>query len=288
RVAHLPQASGAVGRGTVWQLASAGLADLRALRERLGAEESRIAAGEDRREQHAWLSAEHERLGGYRAKSRVREILAALGLRADRYGDEAEHLSSGQRQRLALAAVLSTGADVLLLDEPTTALDLEARMWLEQHLARRRGALVLVSHDRALLAACTSRTAFLQAGRLRIEDGAYDSARDRRGAMSGSRRQRARAEESRRREQLAAELARFGSRRPGAPRDGTPAQRPSARTARGRLLSADHLSLPGVLDDAAVRLDAGERIALLGPNGSGKSSLLALLAGERASHDPRS
>jgi ATP-binding cassette, subfamily F, member 3 len=77
-------------------------------------------------------------------------------------GDEAEKplevLSGGERRRLSLAILVSAGANVLILDEPTNHLDLESREALEAALSEFQGALMLVSHDRALLDAVGSRT----------------------------------------------------------------------------------------------------------------------------------
>ena len=80
-------------------------------------------------------------------------------------GEEAEKelavLSGGERRRLSLAILVASGANVLILDEPTNHLDLESREALEQALGEFQGALILVSHDRALLDAVGSRTVAL-------------------------------------------------------------------------------------------------------------------------------
>jgi ATP-binding cassette subfamily F protein 3 len=77
-------------------------------------------------------------------------------------GEEAEKsldvLSGGERRRLSLAVLVASGANVLILDEPTNHLDLESREALEQALGAFEGALILVSHDRALLDAVGTRT----------------------------------------------------------------------------------------------------------------------------------
>jgi len=92
-------------------------------------------------------------------------------------GEEAEKpmegLSGGERRRLSLAVVVASGANVLILDEPTNHLDLDAREALEDALQAFEGAVLLVSHDRALLDAVGSRTVAFEEGRLRSYDGGW-------------------------------------------------------------------------------------------------------------------
>jgi ATP-binding cassette subfamily F protein 3 len=84
-----------------------------------------------------------------------------------------EGLSGGERRRLSLAVVVASGANVLILDEPTNHLDLDAREALEDALQAFEGAVLLVSHDRALLDAVGSRTVAFEDGRLRSYDGGW-------------------------------------------------------------------------------------------------------------------
>src|SRR5215204_2719445 len=92
-------------------------------------------------------------------------------------GDEAEKpldgLSGGERRRLSLAVLVASGANVLILDEPTNHLDLDAREALEDALQGFEGALLLVSHDRALLDAVGSRTVAFEEGSLRSYQGGW-------------------------------------------------------------------------------------------------------------------
>ncbi|HEX8086793.1 MAG TPA: ABC-F family ATP-binding cassette domain-containing protein [Solirubrobacteraceae bacterium] len=92
-------------------------------------------------------------------------------------GEEAEKpvagLSGGERRRLSLAILVSGGANVLILDEPTNHLDIESREALEDALLAFDGAVILVSHDRALLDAVGKRTIAIEGGRLRSYEGGW-------------------------------------------------------------------------------------------------------------------
>ena len=84
-----------------------------------------------------------------------------------------EGLSGGERRRLSLAVLVASGANVLILDEPTNHLDLDAREALEDALQAFEGAVLLVSHDRALLDAVGSRTVAFEEGELRSYQGGW-------------------------------------------------------------------------------------------------------------------
>ena len=105
----------------------------------------------------ARLEEEYERSGGYRAEADARAIVAGLGLSQDRLDLPVGALSGGERRRLELARILFGGSDLLLLDEPTNHLDADAKGWLMRFLAGYRGALLVVSHDIALLDASITR-----------------------------------------------------------------------------------------------------------------------------------
>ena len=123
-------------------------------------------------------------------------------------------LSGGERRRLSLAVLVASDANVLILDEPTNHLDLDAREALEDALQAFEGALLLVSHDRALLDAVGTRTVAFEDGRLRSLRGRLGGVRARaRGAPRGRGRGQARAAEAGEPRATAAAPRRPGRRR---------------------------------------------------------------------------
>jgi ATP-binding cassette subfamily F protein 3 len=86
------------------------------------------------------------------------KVLKGLGFSAEDLNRKVTEFSGGWRMRIELAKILLKNPDLLLLDEPTNHLDIEAIQWLEEFIAEYRGAVVVISHDRAFLDNVTTRT----------------------------------------------------------------------------------------------------------------------------------
>jgi ATPase subunit of ABC transporter with duplicated ATPase domains len=245
--------------------------------------------------QPAGFAAEHEWAGD----AAVRTVLSGLGLHSLGLDAPVGPMSGGERRRVALAALLVRASDVLVLDEPTNHLDLAGVRWLADHLARRRGALVVVTHDRWFLDAVCTMTWEVGAGTVRSYEGGYAA-----WVLARAERERvAAATEARRQNLLRKEIAWL--RRGPPARTSKPKFRidaanaliadepPPRDTVTLRSLSSARLGkqvyeLSGVtvrfgdrtvLSTVDWLVGPGDRIGLLGANGTGKSTLLRVLAG---------
>ncbi len=124
---------------------------------------------------YADLQHRFDILGGYTLDQRVDEALSGLGFARDEWLRPPTALSGGQQTRAALARLVVANPDLLLLDEPTNHLDINAIEWLEEHLRRRSGALLVASHDRAFLDATVTRVWELRDRRLTVFRGDYSA-----------------------------------------------------------------------------------------------------------------
>ena len=118
-----------------------------------------------------------EVLGGYEFRVRTQSTLMGLGLPESYWERRVSEMSAGQRVRLALARLLLEDHDLILFDEPTNHLDVQAREWLEGHLAGLDAAYVVASHDRRFLDAVSSKVGHLDRGKLTLYSGAYTAFR---------------------------------------------------------------------------------------------------------------
>jgi ATP-binding cassette subfamily F protein 3 len=126
---------------------------------------------------YAELQHRYEVLGGYTLDQRVDAALSGLGFTRDEWAKPPSALSGGEQTRAALARLVIADPDLLLLDEPTNHLDLGALEWLEDHLRRRTGSLLVASHDRAFLDATVTRIWELRDRRLTTFRGDYSAYR---------------------------------------------------------------------------------------------------------------
>jgi len=219
-------------------------------------------------------------------------------------------LSGGEQKRLVLEALLRGPADVLLLDEPDNYLDVPAKRWLEQQLATTAKTVLLVSHDRELLANCAQRIVTVEDGSVWIHGGGfatYAQARQDRNERLDELRRRW-DEEHEKLKQLvrmyrqkasyndamasrlqAAEtrLKRFEDAGPPelAPREQNVRMRLRGGRTGKRAIICENLELTGLTRPFSTEVWYGERVAVLGANGSGKSSFLRLLGGTDIPHE---
>lgn len=97
------------------------------------------------------VQTEFEKLGGYDLESRAQEVLTGLGIEPKDHTKAVEDFSGGWKMRIALAKVLITLPDAILMDEPTNYLDMETILWLEKWLKNFEGAVLMTSHDREFM-----------------------------------------------------------------------------------------------------------------------------------------
>jgi ATP-binding cassette subfamily F protein 3 len=105
-------------------------------------------------------------IGGFTMEARTEKVLLGLGFRNSDFSRHLQELSGGWQMRVEIAKILLSQPDLLLLDEPTNHLDIESIQWLEEFLINYPGAVIIVSHDRALLDHVTNRTIEISLGRI--------------------------------------------------------------------------------------------------------------------------
>jgi len=249
----------------------------------------------------------HERLiaiDAYTAPARASRILVGLGFDEEMQARPLDSFSGGWKMRVALASLLFSQPDLLLLDEPSNHLDLEATLWLENFLKGYPAMMVVISHERDLLNNVVDHILHLDNGQVTLYAGGYD-AFERQRAERAAQLAAAKAAQDAQRAKLQDYVARNSARASTAKQAQSRAKalarmQPIAAMAEDPTLSfdfpsPDEIKPPVVTLDLAsvgytegnpilqrlnLRIDPDDRIALLGRNGNGKTTLARLLAAQ--------
>ena len=248
----------------------------------------------------------HERLmaiDAYTAPARAARILVGLGFDEEMQGQPLDSYSGGWKMRVALAALLFSEPDLLLLDEPSNHLDLEATLWLENFLKSYPSMMVVISHERDLLNNVVDNILHLEGGKTTLYSGGYDSF-ERQRAERAAQLAAAKASQDAQRAKLQDYIARNSARastakqaqsrqkalarmQPIAAMSEDPTLSfafPSPEELRPPLITLDMASVgygdKPILQRLNLRIDPDDRLALLGRNGNGKTTLARLLAAQ--------
>lgn len=230
-------------------------------------------------------------------KSEVKSALNKLGITD--HDMKMEHLSGGQKKKVALAKTLTSSFEILLLDEPTNQLDGEMISWLEDYLKRYKGVVIMVTHDRYFLDKVTNRILEISRGKLYGYEANYSKFLE----MKAEREEMELASERKRQSVLRMELewAKRGCRarttkqkarlerlellkNGKAPETDRLAEIDSVETRMGKkTIELHHVSKSygerKLIDDFDYIVLKNQNLGIVGPNGCGKSTLLKMIAG---------
>ncbi len=244
------------------------------------------------------IGQEIDAAGTWHLESEAKTVLTKLGI--TKFDALMDTLSGGQRKRVALAAALITPSELLILDEPTNHIDTDSVAWLEQYLQKRRGALLMVTHDRYFLERVASVMLELDGGQLFRYEANYSRFLE----LKAEREEREASAEQKRKNLLRTELAwirrgakarstkqkaridRFEKLKEstgGSSNGSLDISVASTRLGR-KIIEIKDLtkSLDGrqLINDLTYIAVPQDRVGIVGPNGSGKSTLLNLIAGK--------
>ena len=259
----------------------------------------------ERLERLGALQNKYELEGGFNFENEVKVILNGLGFPNSRHHDRLMNFSGGEKNRAGLARALAGKSDLLLLDEPTNHLDIESTVWLEGYLRECEGAFIVVSHDRAFLAATVEKVWELAAGRIEFYTGGLDrylAERDERRRLQAHRYRHQQQEIQRIEDFVRRNMAGQKTKQaqsklkylnrikrielPRVDGSGPRIRMNSSGRSYAHVLSVHDVTIGYATDAVAADIDFDlyrtDKVGLIGRNGSGKTTLLKSLVGELA------
>lgn len=177
-VGYLAQQQAISLNGTIYEEVMSVKADILALEENIRRLEVEMKdmQGEELEKslsRYSRMNADFENANGYSVKSEVTGCLKGLGFTEEDFDKDVSTLSGGQKTRVALAKLLLSKPDIIMLDEPINHLDMDSIRWLEGFLSSYKGAVIIVAHDRYFLDKIVTKVVEIENAKTRIYEGNY-------------------------------------------------------------------------------------------------------------------
>jgi ATP-binding cassette, subfamily F, member 3 len=312
KIGYLPQEGIHVSGITLWDETESAFAEATKIQseiDRLGAlletQNPRDEEFSETLEQIGDLELQLEHFDPNKIKPKVESVLTGLGFKRSDFQRDCSEFSGGWQMRIAMAKLFLQEPAVLLLDEPTNHLDIDSQQWMEQYLLNYSGAIIIISHDLALLDILTKRTIAFHQGKAEEYAGNY-SYYLRESALRKEIKMKQYLAQKKEIEKTKAFIDRFR------------AKASKASQAQSRLKQLDKIEIIEIEQEDAVmnftfpkpppsaqsvaklekatkaygkteifknfnfEVEKGARIAIVGPNGAGKSTFCRLITGQEA------